>query len=151
MEFNRALWYGVLAFLTPPMAVGAALAAKVAGSRFWPTAFEAVKVASAAFIIPFLMVYCPGIILEPSSFGWATLEILGALTLITSIQGAICGAYFRGRILRLKDRLLLTVIALVTLVGLLHHMMIIVIAGIALMIIMSFPKILPKEKIRAGR
>jgi TRAP-type uncharacterized transport system fused permease subunit len=88
-----AFWFACIGFLTPPIAVGAAVASRVANSLFWPTAIEATKVALGAFLIPFLMIWCPSLILRPTDPIWAILGPLAGVALIVALQVMICNYY----------------------------------------------------------
>lgn len=57
------LYFGVLSVITPPVALAAFAAAPIAGTKPMATGFEAMRLAIVGFIIPFLFVYHPDILL----------------------------------------------------------------------------------------
>ncbi|MCJ7873411.1 TRAP transporter fused permease subunit [Phaeobacter sp. J2-8] len=57
------LYFGVLSAITPPVAIGAFAAAPIAGSNPMRTAFVAVRLAIVGFIIPFIFIYEPSLLL----------------------------------------------------------------------------------------
>ena len=57
------LYFGVLSAITPPVAIGAFAAAPIAGSNPMRTAFASVRLASVGFIIPFIFIYEPSLLL----------------------------------------------------------------------------------------
>jgi TRAP transporter 4TM/12TM fusion protein len=59
-------YFGLLSFLTPPVAVASYVAAGLAGSGMWETSWEGVKLATVAYLLPFLWVYNEALILEGS-------------------------------------------------------------------------------------
>src|SRR5690606_39120653 len=59
-------YYGLLSFLTPPVAVASYVAAGLAGSGMWSTSWEGVKLAAAAYLLPFLWCYNEAIVAEGS-------------------------------------------------------------------------------------
>lgn len=65
-------YFGVLSAITPPVAIGAFAAAPIAGSNPMRTAFVALRLALVGFIIPFIFVYEPVLLLigdfDPLSF-----------------------------------------------------------------------------------
>jgi TRAP transporter 4TM/12TM fusion protein len=69
-------YYGIISDLTPPVALGSLAGAGIAGGRFWPTAFEATKLAAAAYIVPFFFVYNPILLLGQYEFTPELLIIL---------------------------------------------------------------------------
>jgi len=79
-----AFFFATFSHLTPPVALGAMVAAKIAQAKYWPTCFQALKAASVAFIIPWLGIYVPVVLLQPS--GNMTSAILG---LISSFIGVL--------------------------------------------------------------
>ncbi|PIB26060.1 hypothetical protein BFP76_13950 [Amylibacter kogurei] len=62
------LYFGVLSVVTPPVALAAFAAAPIAGARPMETGFTAVRLAIAGFVIPFLFVYRPEILLIENDF-----------------------------------------------------------------------------------
>ena len=57
-------YYGVLSFLTPPVCLAAYAAASIAGSNMAQTGFQAMRLGVAAYLVPFIFAYRPGLILE---------------------------------------------------------------------------------------
>ena len=57
------MYFAALAVLTPPDALAAVAAAGIAGSDFMRTAVTGTRVAFVAFIVPFIAVYRPGLLL----------------------------------------------------------------------------------------
>lgn len=57
------LYFGVLSMVTPPVALAAFAAAPIAGARPMETGVEAIRLSFAGFIIPFLFVFNPDILL----------------------------------------------------------------------------------------
>ena len=56
------LYWGMLSFITPPVALGAFAAASIAGSGPVKTGFEAMRLGLATYLIPFLFVMNPALI-----------------------------------------------------------------------------------------
>lgn len=61
-----AFYFGVLADVTPPVAVAAYAGAALARSEPMRTGFEAFKLAIGGFIVPFIFVYHPALVLQGS-------------------------------------------------------------------------------------
>ncbi|MDN2566443.1 TRAP transporter permease [Aquibium sp. A9E412] len=57
-------YFGILADLTPPVALACFAAAPIAKEGGLKISFEAVKVAAAGFVIPFMAVYTPALMLQ---------------------------------------------------------------------------------------
>ena len=65
------LYWGMLSFITPPVALGAFAAASIAGSSALATGFKAMRLGSVIYFIPFFFVLEPALIMEGS--WWVTL------------------------------------------------------------------------------
>lgn len=60
------LYWGMLSFITPPVALGAFAAASIAGAKPIQTGFTAMKLGVSTYLIPFFFVLEPALILEDS-------------------------------------------------------------------------------------
>lgn len=76
------MYFAALSFITPPICVAVYIAAGIADSSIMRTGFEAVKLGIVAFVVPFMFIYHPVLLLK----GTLT-EIL--LTTITSVIGCV--------------------------------------------------------------
>lgn len=86
-------YYGILADLTPPVALAAYAASGIAGSNPFKTGFTSFKLALAGFLIPFVFVYNP--ILLGVNFVWSEALIAYATAIIGIIfLGASSIGYF---------------------------------------------------------
>ena len=76
------LYFGVLSVVTPPVALAAFAAAPIAGARPMETGITAMRLSIAGFIIPFLFVYRPDILIINglTAFGliWAIMVFVAA-------------------------------------------------------------------------
>ncbi|KUO75826.1 MAG: hypothetical protein APF77_09135 [Clostridia bacterium BRH_c25] len=99
------LYFGALSTITPPVALSTFAASGIAGSGMWETGFEAMKLAIAGFIIPFIFAYSPELLLA------GDIEKI-ILVLITALIGCIVLAIGLGGWYKVKlsqiSRLLLT-------------------------------------------
>ncbi len=78
-------YYGLLSMLTPPVAVASMVAAQLAGADMWKTGLIGLQLAAAAFLMPFLWVFNPALLLDGT---W--LEI-GLVTATTVVAGMLIG------------------------------------------------------------
>jgi TRAP transporter 4TM/12TM fusion protein len=78
-------YFGIISDLTPPVALCAMVAAGVASAPFWKTAVTATKLAVAGFIIPYMFVYNPKLLINLSSMNLAETSFI----VITSVTGVI--------------------------------------------------------------
>lgn len=74
-------YFGLLSMLTPPVAIASYVAAGIAGADMWKTSVVALKFCASAYLLPFLFVYNPAILLHGGA-----LEIgIAAATAIVSV------------------------------------------------------------------
>lgn len=87
------LYFGVIADITPPVALAAYAGAGIAGANSMKTGFQAVKLASAAFIVPYIFAYDSSLILVEDVIGGNIifLPFVNAIPMIISaIIGILC-------------------------------------------------------------
>lgn len=83
-------YFGCLSGITPPVALTTYAAAAVAGTNPWQTGWTAAKLGVASFIIPFMFVYTPGLLLDGTPLQIAEAAITataGVVVLAASVQG----------------------------------------------------------------
>ncbi len=78
-------FYAVLSSVTPPVCVGAYTAAGIAGSDPNKTAYTSIKLALAGFIVPYVFIYSPDIML-PNVTSWPV-TILALFTACVGVYG----------------------------------------------------------------
>src|SRR3989442_13596525 len=59
-----AFYYGIMADLSPPVALAALAAAPIAKENPDRIGWEAMRIALAGYVIPFIFVYCPALMLQ---------------------------------------------------------------------------------------
>jgi TRAP transporter 4TM/12TM fusion protein len=89
-------YYGVLADITPPVALAAYAAAGIAGSNPFQTGNTAFRLGIAKALVPFVFVYSPALLLVADGFTWwaFTYTLIGAMLGIFSIGVAFSGYLF---------------------------------------------------------
>lgn len=89
-------YYGVLADITPPVALAAYAAAGIAGSNPFKTGNTAFRLGIAKALVPFVFVYSPALLLVVDGFTWwaFTVTLLGAMMGIGSLGVAFSGYLF---------------------------------------------------------
>lgn len=86
-------YYGVLADITPPVALAAYAAAGIAGSNPFQTGNTAFRLGIAKALVPFVFVYSPALLLVADGFTWSafTVTLIGAMLGIASLGVAFSG------------------------------------------------------------
>jgi len=88
------LYYGVMANITPPMMFDIWIASSIAGSEPMKTGWTAVRLAIAAFLLPYFWVYNSGILLGGSlAFGLVGFirAVIGIMAIALSMSGYLHG------------------------------------------------------------
>jgi TRAP-type uncharacterized transport system fused permease subunit len=94
--------FAVFSHLTPPIAIGALVASQLAEAEYWPTSWEALKAASTAFLLPYLIVFAPVIVLRPDAgFIVSAIQIFAIPFGVLSLQIAF-SSYFLGTVDRIR-------------------------------------------------
>jgi len=86
------LYFGVIADLTPPVAVAAYAAAGISGGNSMKTGFIAVRLAVAGFMIPYIFALDPGLLFIDSTIPHTLLLIVTSLAGVLAL-GAAAGGY----------------------------------------------------------
>lgn len=87
-------YFACISPLTPPLAVASFAAAAIANARVWDVAWLSVKFAIAGFIVPYMFVYGPALILKGSFwdiFFALITGLIGTMTLSATVQGWFWG------------------------------------------------------------
>jgi TRAP-type uncharacterized transport system fused permease subunit len=81
-------YYGVLADITPPVALAAYAGAGIAGANPFQTGNTAFRLAAAKALVPFVFVYSPAILIVTEGFTWQAF--------IITVTGCAIGIVFIG-------------------------------------------------------
>jgi TRAP transporter 4TM/12TM fusion protein len=83
-----AFYFAILSAITPPVALAVFAAASLAKANMWQTGFAAMRAAAPAYIVPFMFVYEPLLLLIVKDWGseWAFV----AWSVITASVGVVC-------------------------------------------------------------
>jgi TRAP transporter 4TM/12TM fusion protein len=99
-------YFGIMSAITPPVAMSSFVAASIADSSPMRTALESLRLGLAAFILPYIFVYNPMLLLQGNGPGIA-LAVLTSLIGIVALAMAIQGCFFNGNKLGVLARVLL--------------------------------------------
>ncbi|RDU60211.1 C4-dicarboxylate ABC transporter permease [Helicobacter sp. MIT 14-3879] len=120
-------YFGIFANITPPVALASFAAAGIAKADPMKTSFHAIKLSLVGFIIPFIFVYSPSLMLldlesaslTANTFAFPPLEVILSVVFTSLIGVAILSAAIEGYLftrLKIWERLLLIISALLLLV-----------------------------------
>jgi TRAP transporter 4TM/12TM fusion protein len=87
-----AVYYAMLSMITPPVALAAFAAAPICGASPFQVAVESCKIAAVGFVIPFVFVYEPSLLIidgvNIAGFAWAVFRLsVGLWLLATGLEG----------------------------------------------------------------
>lgn len=88
------LYWGMLSFITPPVALGAFAAATLAGARPMETGLQAMRLGSVIYFIPFLFVLNPALIMQGPVWEIALVfcqAVVGIVLFASAMQGYLIG------------------------------------------------------------
>jgi TRAP transporter 4TM/12TM fusion protein len=97
-------YFGCMSLVTPPVALAAYAAAVIAKADFWQTGWESSRLGIVGYIVPFVFVYQPALLLHGST-GEVILAATTAVIGTIALAGAMTG-YFFGMISRLQRAML---------------------------------------------
>ena len=83
-----AFYFAILSAITPPVALAVFAAAGLAKANMWASGFAAMRAAAPAYIVPFMFVYEPMLLLVVKD--WGAQWHLVVLSSATAIVGVIC-------------------------------------------------------------
>jgi TRAP transporter 4TM/12TM fusion protein len=127
-----AMFISVFAFLTPPVALVSLITAKIAEAPYMKTAWESCKAAVAGFLIPYIFVYCPVLLLKPRDPVFAAVAIVASFLLLVSFQISFVGFLFSD--LNLRERALFFIAATVSFISLVEHSFVLAAVGAAIFV-----------------
>jgi len=105
------LYFGVVADVTPPVALAAYAGAGIAGANAMKTGFQAIKLAIAGFVVPYIFAYNPALLLIKKGTQVVNGNIVYAgvgeilMVIVTALLGVICLASFVENYLVIKSKI----------------------------------------------
>jgi len=88
------LYWGMLSYITPPVALGAFAAASLAQANPMRTGLESMRLGTIIYFVPFFFVLDPGLIMQGEPLHILTVfscALLGVVVLSASLQGYLYG------------------------------------------------------------
>ena len=83
-------YFALLSHITPPVCLAIFAGAQVAGANIWETAFVGMKMSAVPYIMPFLIIFTPSLLLldTPANIALDTVAVaIGFLFVISGVQG----------------------------------------------------------------
>ena len=89
------LYLGMMSMVTPPVAIAAFFAASLAGAEPMRTGFTAMRFGWTAYIVPFLFIFSPSLLLQDPSVVNTVMTITTAVVGVWLISAGMIGYMFR--------------------------------------------------------
>jgi TRAP-type uncharacterized transport system fused permease subunit len=89
------LYLGMMSMVTPPVAIGAFFAASLAGAEPMRTGFTAMRFGWTAYIVPFLFMFSPSLLLQSTSVTETAIAVVTAILGVWLISVGMIGYLFR--------------------------------------------------------
>ena len=106
------MYWGMISFITPPVAIGAFASAAVAKSNPMRTGFEAMRLGSIIYFVPFFFVLNPALI-GRGAISEVVTVFLAAVGGITLIAGGLQGYFYGIGIMNLTSAMFIARVGLV--------------------------------------
>jgi len=139
-------YYGVLADITPPVALAAYAAAGMAGSDPFKTGNTAFRLGMAKVLVPFVFVFSPSLLLVAKGFTWFdfTVTFLGCVFGITVLAAAL-SRFFLVEMKRWEQ-----VVCIVAALLLIAPGLTVTLVGVAITIPMLMRQLAAWKRVKAG-
>ncbi len=139
-------YFACLSALTPPVALAAFAAAAIANAKPWDVGWQSMRFALAGFVIPFMFIYGPAMVLAGSPTG---LDI--AMTVVTGLLGTLClAAAVQGWLLS-KMGLALRLLMLVAALALIKPGWMTDVAGLGIFLIIGAFQLIARKKAKLAQ
>ncbi|MDD4160143.1 MAG: TRAP transporter fused permease subunit, partial [Synergistaceae bacterium] len=139
-------YFGIMADLTPPVCLAAFTGAGIAGASPAKTGFTATKIALTSYLMPYMFVYNPMLLMQNIIPYELFILVVSALLGVVVLAGALEGWMFR-----FLNKLERIVLGLAALVAIHHNMALSLGATVAIIILMVYlKKTAKKEEILAA-
>lgn len=89
-----AFYFGIIADVTPPVALAAFVGAGIARANPLKTGIQATKLAIAAFLVPYIFVYSPSLLMVDVTVLAVIQIMITAVIGIIGVGSAVCGYFF---------------------------------------------------------
>ena len=89
------MYLGMMSFLTPPVAIASFFAASMAGASPMATSWASMRFGWTAYVVPFLFVFSPALLLQSPDIGLTVLTVSTAIAGVWLMSAAIVGYLFR--------------------------------------------------------
>lgn len=86
-------FFATFALMTPPVAIAVLVAAPIAGASYIKASIESVKGGIIAWLLPFLVIWIPGLLLQPQEPLDMVTKIVACLMAVFFLQVSLAGYY----------------------------------------------------------
>ncbi len=137
-------YFACLSMVTPPVAMAAFVASGLAGSGYFETGVEATKITIGAFIIPYLAVFAPILLLMDQDPLTSSMAIASSIFMVVLLQLVICGYYLNR--LSVVERLLILIPVILFIVCIVTQSYLVFGTGFVLTLIATIQQVAKRRK-----
>ena len=98
----------------------------MAGASYLKTAMESTKAAMGGFLLPFMFIYCPVLLLMPQSIGSSILKLIACITSLLALEVGFVGYFWTNCGLREKGLALASAVFLLAFLPLRYPLLLVV-------------------------
>jgi TRAP transporter 4TM/12TM fusion protein len=138
-------YFACLSMVTPPVAMAAFVASGLANSNYFRTGVEASKVTIGAFIIPYLAVFAPFLLIMPQDPLAAAMGVISSIFIVVLLQIVVCG-YFLNR-LRKTERLFFVIPVFILIVSIVRQGYLLFLAGLLLTLASTVQQVMKRQRV----
>jgi len=89
------MYFGTLADLTPPVMLAVYAASGIAGAKPWAAGLQSVKLATAGFVVPYIFIFSPVLLLHEFTVPGLVLALSTAVVGVIALAAGMEGYLFR--------------------------------------------------------
>jgi TRAP transporter 4TM/12TM fusion protein len=141
-------FFAVSALITPPVAMTAMVAAPIAAASYIKTSIESVKAGVIAWLLPFLVIWIPGLVLQPQEPVEMATKLIASVITVLLLQVSITGYYFTELNVSEKSISWLSGLALVAFIAIGNYILLAI--GLMLGILLTLWQYRKRKLIRAA-
>ena len=141
-------FFAVFALITPPIALTAVVAAPIAGASYIKTSFQAVRAGVIAWFLPFLVIWAPGIILQPAAPLQTVTQLIAAFVTVLMLQVTLVGYYLAELNLGERGVAVISVAALIVFIVTVNYILLAI--GLIVVILLTLRQLRKRKLLRVA-
>jgi TRAP transporter 4TM/12TM fusion protein len=143
-------YFACFSMITPPIGMGSVIASKVAGADYLKTAIESVKAAIAGFIVPFLIIWNPILLLNSDrEMPIAVLRLIASISLLVTLESLLVNYYLTN--FKIWERMLFGFSVVITTIAFIADCVPLLFIGITFFLFVTISQAMTLRAVRKSR